>query len=168
MSQKFFEDLDKALQPLWITPNKRYKAPFTLQAITRLAVASYLFAKVKASCTNLDDSARAHPFEDLDRSHRAVDLVLGKILTELKRDEAFECRFRPTSPHRDYLLAMLNRGPPDMDPYFYYYGLLDCATLLARITLNSKIPSELRLRIERIIWHSREDSYCWKAVSLFQ
>jgi hypothetical protein len=97
--------------------------------MTRLATASYLVAEVKASCTNLDDNARAHTFEDLDRSHRAVYLVLGKILTELKRDEAFECRFRPTSPHRDYLLAMLNRGPPDMDPYFYYYGMLDCATL---------------------------------------
>ena len=139
-----------------------------MQALTRLATASYLVAEVKTSCTDLDDTARAHAFEDLDRSHRAVDLVLGKILTELKRDKAFERKFGPTFPHRDYLLAMLNRGPPDMDPYFYYYGLLDCATLLARIIPNSKIASELRLRMERIIWHSREDSYCWKAVSPFQ
>ena len=162
------EDLDTALQPLWITPNKQYEALFTLQALARLATASYLVADVKTSCTDLDDIARGHAFKALDRSHGVVDLVLGKILTELKRDEAFERKFTHTLPHQDYLLVMLNRGPPNMDSYFYYYGLLDCATQLARIIPNSKITRELRLRMERIIWHSREDSYCWKAVSPFQ
>jgi hypothetical protein len=162
------EDLDHALQPLWITSDKRYEALFTLQALTRLATSSYLVAQVKTSCTDLDDTARSHAFKPLDRSHQVVELVLRKILTELKRDEVFERKVKYKSPHRDFLLAMINRGPPNMDFFFYYYGILDCGTQLARIIPNEKIASELRLRMERIICHSREDSYCWKAVSPFQ
>lgn len=157
--------LDSVLQPLWLRPNEEYQALFLLQELTRKTVTLHLVAKVKKMSERIGENGKAIASAALESSMDLAVAILDQILVELKRHNHFETTIRRRSSFGEYFLAIRDRGPPEMDTYFYLYGLLDCATQLGRILPYGRIKDEFKSKMMTIIRRSKEESYRWKAVS---
>jgi hypothetical protein len=128
-------------------------------------VALHLVAKVKNMSERIDENGKAIASAALESSMDLAVAILDQILVELRRHNHFETTIRRRSSFGEYFHAIGNRGPPEMDIYFYLYGLLDCATQLGRILPCDRINDEFKSKMMTIIRRSNEESYRWKAVS---
>lgn len=63
------------------------------------------------------------------------------------------------------LRALAQRGIPNLDRGWYYFGLLDCASQIAAFVDPSVLPKAFVGRIEQLILRKASREYCWKAVS---
>ena len=126
--------------------------------LTRVALALQLYADVHLDREPAETSVARRSAQDV--AARALD----EILSLLPASDAL-ARISPPGDLWGDFLAFLNRGPRDFDEYFYVYGLLDCATQLARIVQQSRIPAELQSRMRRVVVENRANlGFRWKAV----
>jgi hypothetical protein len=151
--------LDSVLQPLWRRPNEEYQALFTLQELTRKTMALHLVAKVTTMSERIGENGNVIASEALESSLDLAAAILDQILVELTRHDDFEATIRRPSSFSEHFLAICDRGPPAMDPYFYLYGLLDCAAQLGRILSYDRIKDEFKNKMMTIIRRSEEESY---------
>lgn len=63
-------------------------------------------------------------------------------------------------------LAIIARGPPDLDQGYYYYGLLDCVSQLAAVSDPPVLGEGLLNRLKDLIFDSGVPEFRWKAVSV--
>lgn len=158
------QNLDRALRPLWRTPDERYQALFSLQELTRVAVALHLYAKALEQSTPIDRNDEADHHLALKFSHDLADLILAKILSIVNEHDRFETTVSPPSALWEHIVAFLYHSP-QLDLYFYLYGLLDCATKLSSILRHDNLPQDFKSRMLQTICDSKDNSYRWKAVS---
>ncbi|KAI9751514.1 MAG: hypothetical protein M1815_001085 [Lichina confinis] len=150
--------VDESLKPLWEAPDERYKNVFVVLLLTRVALALQLYADVHLDREPAETSVARRSAQDV--AARALD----EILSLLPASDAL-ARISPPGDLWGDFLAFLNRGPRDFDEYFYVYGLLDCATQLARIVQQSRIPAELQSRMRRVVVENRANlGFRWKAI----
>jgi hypothetical protein len=149
------------LQPNSKPISTQCESLYFIEEVTELALALNRFASVSSS-----SGAPNAPNEILDRSQQFSSGILSSILAKFdgNGDDRFE-----NEPSRGRLGgsfgAFLNQGPPNLGPYYILYGLLDCASRLARILPPTMLEPEFKERMMRIICQSKESSYQWKAVS---
>lgn len=63
-------------------------------------------------------------------------------------------------------LAVISRGPPDLDRGYYYYGLLDCVSQIAAVSDPQMLGKGLLNRVNGLIFDSVVPEFRWKAVSI--
>ena len=63
-------------------------------------------------------------------------------------------------------LAVISRGPPDLDQGYYFYGLLDCVSQLAAVSDPRMLGEGLLDRIKDLVFDSVVPEFRWKAVSI--
>lgn len=78
-------------------------------------------------------------------------------------------RFPPELARRWHRwLALISRGPPDLDQGYAYYGYLDCLSQLAAVSDPQMLEEGLQKRVNNLIFDSVVPEYRWKAVSTLQ
>jgi hypothetical protein len=158
------EDVDHALQPLCLIPNPQYQDLFEVQDLTRILTAFHFYCLVVSQSTEHGQGPASNSSPILDCSRNLANSTLGHILKLLDQNQDLEKTASPPPPIWEQMLAFFNRGPPDFNRYFYLYGLLDCATQIARIIPLESVEKHLTSRMQLIIQSSKEPTYRWKAV----
>ena len=67
---------------------------------------------------------------------------------------------------QDWPMARLRRGPPPLNRYFFFYGLLDCSIQIAQCLLPSQIPEGLQQILAQLILDTGYKDFRWKTVVL--
>ncbi|KAH8679923.1 hypothetical protein BGZ60DRAFT_561433 [Tricladium varicosporioides] len=157
--------LDSSFQKLCSSPNDQPSALFNIQEITRIILAFDLHATFVATAAHGDGGlSNERP------AQRLALYTLGKILKLLGKGQN---EVDAVSPARAWqnVLAMFNRDPPSFGEYHYFYGLVDCASQLARILQPTLMPQDSRMalrafedRMKTVITTVREQSLRWKAI----
>jgi hypothetical protein len=160
------EDLDRVLRPLWLSPNQQYQDLFEVQELTRILTAFDFYGRVVSQSAKNDQDPASNSSPILDCSRNLAKSALGHILKLLDQNQDFERTASPPPAIWEQILAFLRRGPPDFNRYFYLYGLLDCATQIARIIPLESVEKDLTSRMKLIIQSSKEPTFRWKAVGL--
>ena len=154
-----FDRLRLVLSPLWRTSNELFQALCTLHEVTRITVALQFYANVVALS---DESAY---LTIIQCSQELATIILAKILTIFDDHPRFEDGVRPRTKYQEYFVSFFNTGPSNLDPFLYFYGLLDCVSQLSKILSLDRFCPTLSKRMKRIVASSQEPSYRWKAVS---
>ncbi|KAI4253009.1 MAG: hypothetical protein L6R42_007739 [Xanthoria sp. 1 TBL-2021] len=68
----------------------------------------------------------------------------------------------------DWPLARLRRGPPLMDKWYFFYGLLDCLVQVARHARSGQLPVELFSRLKQLMDESEYEELRWKILEIFE
>lgn len=63
-------------------------------------------------------------------------------------------------------LAVISRGPPDLDQGYYFYGLLDCVSQLAAVSDPRMLGEGLLDRIKDLVFDSVVPEFRWKAIEV--
>jgi hypothetical protein len=159
--QSIIQTLDESFRPLCRVPEKRSDAIFVLQEITRITLASDLYAKIVKSAPG----ANRRNCNALGSPRTLATWILERILSLLNSEQIEENVSHPATAW-NHFLAFINRGPPCFGDYYYLYGLLDCATQLGRILERGMVPSSFEERMRKIIQKSKDPSLRWKAVCI--
>ncbi|KAH0537561.1 hypothetical protein FGG08_005660 [Glutinoglossum americanum] len=145
-----------ALSRFWRNPQPRYQVLLGLQDLTRAAVAINLKAKLAK-----DDTLWAFSIKMARRT-------LRELLNTLGNAAELEATPLPSAAqgYWEQFLAIVNRGSPGLNKYFYFYGLLDCAAQLGRILHPDELPAEMKLRMMRLLLGSKVPQFRWKATEI--
>ncbi|KAL8911325.1 MAG: hypothetical protein Q9171_003490 [Xanthocarpia ochracea] len=68
----------------------------------------------------------------------------------------------------DWSLARLRQGPPLMDKWYFFYGLLDCVAQLARHVRPRQISRELLSTLKQLMEKSEYEEFRWKIIEIFE
>ncbi|KAL8732601.1 MAG: hypothetical protein Q9166_002574 [cf. Caloplaca sp. 2 TL-2023] len=68
----------------------------------------------------------------------------------------------------EWPLARFRLGPPAMDKWYFFYGLLDCVAQLARYVRPGQISAELLSTLKQLMEESEYDELRWKIIEIFQ
>ncbi|KAL8984109.1 MAG: hypothetical protein Q9205_001847 [Flavoplaca limonia] len=68
----------------------------------------------------------------------------------------------------DWPLARLRRGPPLMDKWYFFYGLLDCISQVARHTRHGQLSVELFAMQKQLMEESEYEELRWKILEIFE
>ncbi|KAL8888602.1 MAG: hypothetical protein Q9215_003992 [Flavoplaca cf. flavocitrina] len=68
----------------------------------------------------------------------------------------------------DWPLARLRRGPPLMDKWYFFYGLLDCVSQVARHTRHGQLSVELFAMQKQLMEESEYEELRWKILEIFE
>ncbi|KAL8704700.1 MAG: hypothetical protein Q9201_002162 [Fulgogasparrea decipioides] len=106
-----------------------------------------------------------HDVEELENVEMATDVV--NLVQELLR---IHIRAIPSrrSDAWNWPLARFRRGPPLMNKWYFFYGLLDCAAQLARHLLPEQMPADLLGGLERLMNEADFEEFRWKVVEILQ
>ena len=98
----------------------------------------------------------------------AAALVVSTLLDKLEDILAKEDESNPPKLGGQWprTLATCQRGPPDLDRGWYFYGVLDCASQLTSLVDPKTLRKGLVDRIEQLLFESKTPEYRWKAVSV--
>lgn len=146
--------------------DSRYHDLFTIQGLTRIALALEFYSRIGAQSVESQKSDDDLYTKALKCSRAAADVSLGRVLRVLNSEdnECFEIDLRRPSKCREQFSAVLDRGPASLDRYYYFYGILDCAAQLASITDPERYPAGFEERMGSIVARSRVANFRWKAV----
>ncbi|MCJ1473207.1 hypothetical protein MMC13_001858, partial [Lambiella insularis] len=148
--------LQEALRPLWIPQNDLLQDLCSLQELTRIAAAHAFHHQVTAQS---DES------KSMNGAHTLAILVLEKIQSIFSQNRDWVITVQRQSRYHDFVQLLFNRGPSGLGRYFYYYGLLDCASQLSSI-LPGALSMQFRQEMNVIIMTSHEPSFRWKALEV--
>lgn len=95
----------------------------------------------------------------------AVAAVVASLLDELDEILATENFPAKLAKRWHKALAFFSQGPPSLDQGYCYYGLLDCVSQLAAVSLPQMMRQGLVKRVEGLIFDSIVPEFRWKAVS---
>ncbi|KAL8738320.1 MAG: hypothetical protein Q9181_000863 [Wetmoreana brouardii] len=106
-----------------------------------------------------------HDVEELENVGMASDVV--RFVQELLR---IHIRAIPSrrSDAWDWPLARFRRGPPLMNKWYFFYGLLDCAAQLARHLRPQQMPADVLGGLERLMNEADFEEFRWKVVEILQ
>lgn len=68
----------------------------------------------------------------------------------------------------DWPLARLRRGPPLMDKWYFFYGLLDCLGQVARHARTGQLSVELFSMLKQLMDKSEYEELRWKILEIFE
>ena len=68
----------------------------------------------------------------------------------------------------DWPLARLRRGPPLMDKWYFFYGLLDCLGQVARHARTGQLDRELFSMLKQLMEESEYEEFRWKILEIFE
>lgn len=68
----------------------------------------------------------------------------------------------------DWPLARLRRGPPLMDKWYFFYGLLDCLGQVARRARAGQLSVELFSMLKQLMEESEYEELRWKILEIFE
>lgn len=72
------------------------------------------------------------------------------------------------NPAWDWPLARLRRGPPLMDKWYFFYGLLDCVAQLARYVRAEQFSVRLLSTLKQLMEESEYDELRWKILEILE
>ncbi|KAL8767351.1 MAG: hypothetical protein Q9209_006114 [Squamulea sp. 1 TL-2023] len=67
----------------------------------------------------------------------------------------------------DWPLARLRRGPPLMDKWYFFFGLLDCVAQLAPHVRPGQMSAALLSTLRRLVEESEYEELRWKIIEIF-
>lgn len=68
----------------------------------------------------------------------------------------------------DWPLARLRRGPPLMDKWYFFYGLLDCLSQVTRHTRHGQLSVDLFAMLKQLMEESEYEELRWKILEIFE
>lgn len=136
-----FTWIDQIIAEIPRHQNKNVTLP-GLQEITRNTISAHLYYESSTGTSILTEAA---------------DLLQEALETRL--DDA------PRSPNNQWdRTRSFVRRVPELNTWYFMYGLLDCAIQLAQAFGPSRVPSGLRRALQRLAYTSTEEHFRWKAV----
>ncbi|KAL8994326.1 MAG: hypothetical protein Q9169_005674 [Polycauliona sp. 2 TL-2023] len=101
----------------------------------------------------------------VDSNQMAVEIV--QLLQQLLKRNI---RNIPSKKSRvwEWPLARLRRGPPLMDEWYFFYGLLDCLAQVARHIRHGTLSVELFSMLKYLMEESEYDELRWKILEIFE
>lgn len=143
---------------IWQRPQTKYQTLCALQEYTRLAT---------ILCREAVIAGESIESGELRTTAAAIVTTLVDKLGEALAAE--NVRFPPELARRWHKwLALISRGPPDLDQGYAYYGYLDCLSQLAAVSDPQMLEGGLQKRVHDLILGSVVPEYRWKAVSTLQ
>lgn len=138
---------------VWQKARTKYQALCGLQEYTRLATSLCREAAIADESGELRTAAAAIVSALVDR--------VGEMLA------AENPRFPPDLAKRWHkALAIISRGPPDLDQGYAYYGLLDCVSQLFAVSDPEMMGEGLLKRVKDLIFDSVVPEFRWKAIEI--
>ena len=138
---------------VWQKPRTKYQALCGLQEYTRLAT---------SLCR---ESAIADESGELRTAAAAIVSALVDKVDEMLAVE--NPKFPPELAKRWHkALAIVSRGPPDLDQGYHYYGLLDCISQLSAVSDPQMMGEGLSNRVKYLIFDSVVPEFRWKAIEI--
>ncbi|KAL8825689.1 MAG: hypothetical protein Q9170_007696 [Blastenia crenularia] len=111
-----------------------------------------------------ENSAMVEDDENLEALEAATADV--KLVQELLNSNIQEIPSRRKDSW-NWPLARLRQGPPSMNKWYFFYGLLDCAAQLARRLPSDQISTNLLKTFARIMEESEFEELRWKITEIF-
>lgn len=138
---------------VWQKPQKKYQALCGLQEYTRLATCLCREAAIADESGELRTAAAA-----------IVSALVDKVDDMLAVENP---NFPPELARRWHkALAVISRGPPDLDQGYHYYGLLDCISQLSAVSDPQMMGEGLSNRVKDLIFDSVVPEFRWKAIEI--
>ncbi|KAL9030415.1 MAG: hypothetical protein Q9180_006909, partial [Flavoplaca navasiana] len=132
----------------------RYLNLPAIQELTRNATAVFSFAEI------IDNDE-----VDVEETHLA--LQVGQLIQQLLRVHIQNIPSKKSSMW-DWPLARFRRGPPRMDQWYFFYGLLDCLRQVARHIRHGQLSVELFAMLRQLMEDSEYEESRWKIVEIFE
>lgn len=137
----------------WQRPRTKYQALCGLQEYTRLATSLCREAAIADESGELRTAAAA-----------IVSALVDKVDDILAVENP---RFPPKLANQWHkALAIISRGPPDLDQGYHYYGLLDCLCQLSAVSDTQMLGEGLLNRVKDLIFDSVVPEFRWKAIEI--
>lgn len=138
---------------VWQKPRTKYQALCGFQEYTRLATSLCREAAIADESGELRAAAAA-----------IVSALVDKVDEMLAAENP---RFPPELAKRWHkALAVISRGPPDLDQGYSYYGLLDCISQLSAVSDPQMMGAGLLNRVKDLIFDSVVPEFRWKAIEI--
>jgi len=99
----------------------------------------------------------------VDESEKAV-FEVTKFLQELLTTHIASTPSASNAYWQDWPMARLRRGPPPLDKWHFFFGLLDCAVQLARYLPPSQIPERLQSVLAQLMLDTGFEGFRGKTV----
>lgn len=138
---------------IWQKPRTKYQALCGLQEYTRLATSLCREAAIADESGELRTAAAAIVSALLDKVDEMLAVENPKFPPELAK------RWHKA-------LAIVSRGPPDLDQGYHYYGLLDCISQLSAVSDPQMMGEGLSNRVKDLIFDSVVPEFRWKAIEI--
>ena len=138
---------------VWQRPRTRYQALCGLQEYTRLATSLCREAAIGDESGELRTAAAAIVSALVDKADEMLAVENPKFPPELAK------RWHKA-------LAIVSRGPPDLDQGYHYYGLLDCISQLSALSDPQMMGERLSNRVKDLIFDSVVPEFRWKAIEI--
>jgi len=123
-----------------------------IQELTRNATTSL------AECDNKSQN------DNVSREvEKAADII--KLVFELLHVSFQEIPSRKSDAW-NWPFARLRRGPPLLNKWYFFYGLLDCAAQLARHLRPGQLPAPFLRRLERLMEETEFEEFRWKVTEI--
>ncbi|KAL8896075.1 MAG: hypothetical protein Q9192_003280 [Flavoplaca navasiana] len=132
----------------------RYLNLPAIQELTRNATVVFAFAET------IDN-------DEVDVEETQLALQAGQLIQQLLRVHLQNIPSR-RSTMWDWPLARLRRGPPRMDEWYFFYGLLDCLSQVARHVRHGQLSVELFAMLRQLMEDSEYEESRWKIVEIFE
>ncbi|KAL8668386.1 MAG: hypothetical protein Q9168_006984 [Polycauliona sp. 1 TL-2023] len=132
----------------------RYLNLPAIQELTRNAITT--FSLVETSSNNQVVS------EDCQRALEVVQLVQQLLKVHIEDIPSTK------SSVWDWPLARLRRGPPRMDKWYFFYGLLDCLAQVARHIRHGHLSVDLFSMLKKLMEESEYEELRWKILEIFE
>ncbi|KAL8876220.1 MAG: hypothetical protein Q9198_005547 [Flavoplaca austrocitrina] len=132
----------------------RYLNLPAIQELTRNATAVFSFAET------IDN-------DEVDVEETQLALQVGQLIQQLLRVHIQNIPSKKSSIW-DWPLARFRRGPPRMDEWYFFYGLLDCLSQVARHIRHGQPFAELFAMLRQLMEDSEYEETRWKIVEIFE
>jgi len=96
-------------------------------------------------------------------TEKAADIM--KLVLELLHTSIQEIPSRKSDAW-NWPFARLRRGPPLLNKWYFFYGLLDCAAQLARQLRPGQLPAAFLGRLERLMEETEFEEFRWKVTEI--
>ncbi|KAL8644902.1 MAG: hypothetical protein Q9226_007535, partial [Calogaya cf. arnoldii] len=104
---------------------------------------------------------------EIDVKEKETALEVVQLLQQLLKVHIHNVPSRRSSVW-DWPLARLRRGPPLMDKWYFFYGLLDCLGQVARHAGPGQLSTELLTLLKQLMEASEYEELRWKILEIFE
>ncbi|KAL8847263.1 MAG: hypothetical protein Q9221_007687 [Calogaya cf. arnoldii] len=104
---------------------------------------------------------------EIDVKEKETALEVVQLVQQLLKVHIHNIPSRRSSVW-DWPLARLRRGPPLMDKWYFFYGLLDCLAQVARHAGPGQLSTELLALLKQLMEESEYEELRWKILEIFE
>ncbi|KAL9127791.1 MAG: hypothetical protein Q9217_003397 [Psora testacea] len=150
--QQILRGVDQILS-IWRRPPTKYRV-LVIQEYARQAASAFRFTR---------------GVNDPGDMRRDITNFVSRLLDHIESIFAseFETSPRTLADYWHKHLAAFHRGPPKLDPSYYFYGLLDCVAQIMSFTEAGMLPQRLAERLEELLFTSEAAEIRWKTIEIF-